>query len=118
MTWIRLSVLFLATSLLSSHAEPLTIDIPSMDSAVPVSPSLFSLSIEGDRWLDWSTNNATLPTSKNQFFYNAFENLRNLTGVPPGIRIGANSEDHTIYSGAVPVCPPYLHALPAISLIK
>lgn len=43
-----------------------------------------------DRWTDWVGT-----TSRNQFFYNTLDNLKQLTGAPPFIRIGANSEDHT-----------------------
>lgn len=52
-----------------------------------INPSLFSLSIEQDRWIDWSGKE-----QRNEFFYNTLDNLKALTGSPPGIRIGANSE--------------------------
>ncbi|KIK63197.1 glycoside hydrolase family 79 protein [Collybiopsis luxurians FD-317 M1] len=71
--------------------------IPPADNAIPVCPSLVSLSIEQDRWTDWSGT-----TSQNQLFYNVMQNLKNLTGVPPGIRIGANSDDHTDFDKNVP----------------
>ncbi|KAJ3752598.1 glycoside hydrolase family 79 protein [Lentinula raphanica] len=61
-----------------------------------VSPSFVSLSIEQDRWTDWSGT-----TSRNEFFYNVMENLKDLTGSSPGIRIGANSEDRTDFNRAV-----------------
>ncbi|KAG6853789.1 hypothetical protein C0991_001378 [Blastosporella zonata] len=43
-----------------------------------------------DRWTDWAGT-----TSRNEFFFNTLDNLKQLTGQPPHIRIGANSEDHT-----------------------
>ncbi|KAG5641825.1 hypothetical protein DXG03_004144 [Asterophora parasitica] len=43
-----------------------------------------------DRWTDWAGT-----TSRNAFFYNTLDNLKQITGQPPQIRIGANSEDHT-----------------------
>ncbi|KAF7327551.1 Glycoside hydrolase family 79 protein [Mycena kentingensis (nom. inval.)] len=73
------------------------------------SPSLISLSIEQvscralsiallrqsapkDRWQDWV---------QSEFFSNILHNLAQLTGAPPGIRIGANSEDKTDFLPAV-----------------
>ncbi|TDL25597.1 glycoside hydrolase family 79 protein, partial [Rickenella mellea] len=58
-----------------------------------MNPSLVSFSIEQDRWTDWVGT-----TSSNTFFFNTLDNLRRLTGQPPGIRIGANSEDHTNFN--------------------
>ncbi|KAG7446126.1 glycoside hydrolase family 79 protein [Guyanagaster necrorhizus] len=69
----------------------LSLSVPS--NAPELSPSLLSFSIEGDRWTDW-----TGTTSKNQFLYNALDNLKTLTGVPPSIRIGGDSEDHTNFN--------------------
>jgi hypothetical protein len=97
MTPIRLSVLVLTLAVLRSQAATLSSNlsfaIPPAYHAVPVSPSLVSLSIEQDRWTDWSGT-----TSINQFFYNVMWNVQNLTGVPPVVRIGANSEDHTNFN--------------------
>ncbi|KAH7873319.1 glycoside hydrolase superfamily [Lentinula edodes] len=103
----RITILFLAAAVTElSHAatlisadSPLTdvnVVLPPADNAVTISPSFVSLSIEQDRWTDWSGT-----TSSNQFFYNAMENLKNLSGSPPGIRIGANSEDHTNFDHGV-----------------
>ncbi|KAJ3744227.1 glycoside hydrolase family 79 protein [Lentinula detonsa] len=80
----------------SSSSTAIEIDIPPAANALTISPSLVSLSIEQDRWTDWSGT-----MSGNQFFYNVMENLNNLTGSPPGIRIGANSEDRTNFNEAV-----------------
>ncbi|KAJ7464179.1 glycoside hydrolase family 79 protein [Mycena latifolia] len=65
---------------------PLSVD----GNAPSVTGNLVSLSIEQDRWLDWAGN-----TTRNSFFFNTLDNLVALTGAPPTIRIGADSEDHT-----------------------
>ncbi|KJA26227.1 glycoside hydrolase family 79 protein [Hypholoma sublateritium FD-334 SS-4] len=64
--------------------------------AVAISPSFLSLSIEQDRWTDWVGT-----TSRNEFFFNTLDNLNQITGQPPHIRIGANSEDHTNFGNDV-----------------
>lgn len=66
-----------------------------------VSPSLFSLSIEQDRWTDWVGLN-----SRNQFFFNTLDNFVRITGEPLRLRIGADSEDHTNFNG--PLATPQL----------
>ncbi|KAJ6607350.1 glycoside hydrolase family 79 protein [Mycena sp. CBHHK59/15] len=72
----------------------LTVIIPLSPGGAPViSPSLISLSIEQDRWTDWAGT-----TSRNEFFHNTLDNLQQITGSPPDIRIGANSEDHTNFN--------------------
>ena len=76
--------------------------VPS--TAVPVSQSLVSFSIEQDRWTDWIGT-----TSRNEFFFNTLDNLKQLTGEPPQIRIGANSEDHTNFGQDVQVNVFTLH---------
>ncbi|KAF7330407.1 Glycoside hydrolase family 79 protein [Mycena venus] len=76
-------------------AFALTVTIPSSpEKAVPViSRSLISLSIEQDRWPEWVGT-----SSKNSFFLNTLDNINKLTGAPPNIRIGANSEDKTNFA--------------------
>lgn len=71
-----------------SNAQ-LTVSVPVVAPPVAPSviPSLIGLSIEQDRWLDWSGN-----TSRNDFFFNTLNNLVGITGQPPPIRIGADSE--------------------------
>ncbi|KAG6909980.1 hypothetical protein DXG01_013980 [Tephrocybe rancida] len=83
----RLSFVFFVSS-----ACALNVSIPLLAASdTPrVCPSLISLSIEMDRWTDWVGT-----TSRNEFFFNTLDNLKRLTGQPPHIRIGANSEDHT-----------------------
>ncbi|KAJ7475659.1 glycoside hydrolase family 79 protein [Mycena latifolia] len=86
----------LALSLVPAVAA-LVITIPSSpDKNAPlISKSLVSLSIEQDRWPEWAGT-----SSKNHFFFNTLENLKSITGAPPAIRIGANSEDKTNYNPA------------------
>lgn len=53
---------------------------------------------------------------RNQFTHNALVNLQQLTGQPPKIRVGANSEDHTVWSPAVSIVeasfPPFSSVTP------
>ncbi|KAJ7773034.1 glycoside hydrolase family 79 protein [Mycena metata] len=79
-------------------AVALSVIIPCSpaDGAPFISPSLVSLSIEQDRWPEWVGT-----SSKNQFFLNTLNNLKTITGAPPDIRIGANSEDKTNFSPEV-----------------
>ncbi|KAJ7158933.1 glycoside hydrolase family 79 protein [Mycena filopes] len=74
-------------------ALSVTIPCSPADGAPFISRTLVSLSIEQDRWPEWVGS-----TSKNQFFLNTLENLKAITGAPPDIRIGANSEDKTNFS--------------------
>ncbi|PSS35531.1 hypothetical protein PHLCEN_2v1525, partial [Hermanssonia centrifuga] len=60
--------------------------------------TVLSFSIEQDRWPDWVGID-----SRNQFTFNALQNFAELTGQPPNIRVGANSEDHTIWSPTVTI---------------
>ncbi|KAF8072111.1 glycoside hydrolase family 79 protein [Lyophyllum atratum] len=97
--------------IVSAHA--LTVNIPLLAApATPkVSPSLISLSIEMDRWTDWAGS-----TSRNEFFFNTLDNLKQITGKPPHIRIGANSEDHTNFRQdaefAQAIFPPFTAVVP------
>lgn len=88
-------------TLTRTNAADVSVTIPlSVPSGVPIiSPSYVSLSIEQDRWTDWVGK-----TSQNKFFYNTLENLAGLSGAPPNIRIGADSEDHTDFDPNVEVC--------------
>ncbi|GJJ10670.1 hypothetical protein Clacol_004897 [Clathrus columnatus] len=69
--------------------------------AQPLTSTHLSFSIEQDRWpgrADWVGT-----TERNQFTFNALTNLESLTGSPPKIRVGANSEDHTTWSPTVTI---------------
>lgn len=91
--------LFFSFALLSSAVNLVNVSIPlSSTGAVQLSPSLASFSIEQDRWVDWAGMNA-----ENPFFYNALDNLKQITGEPPWIRIGGDSEDHTNFNAQTQV---------------
>jgi hypothetical protein len=79
--------------------------------AFSISPSFVSLSIEQDRWTDWVGT-----TSRNQFFFNTLDNLIQITGEPPHIRIGADSEDHTDFSDSVKVRYATVYSFPTVNL--
>lgn len=64
----------------------------------PLSDTLLSFSIEQDRWPDWAGID-----ERNDFTYNALRRLQVLTGSPPRLRVGADSEDHTTWSPTVTV---------------
>jgi hypothetical protein len=76
-----------------------TIPLTAPSGAAYLTPSLVSFSIEQDRWTDWAGT-----SGKNSFFYNALDNLRQLTGESPWVRIGADSEDHTNFNPQAQAC--------------
>ena len=83
----------------------LNVSIPFVtpDSARELVSTLVSFSLEQDRWPDWVGVD-----ERNEFTANALDNLAKLTGQPPKIRVGANSEDHTTWSPTVTVrIPPH-----------
>lgn len=92
--------LFTRFLLLSTVAFGLDISVQQTapTNAVKLSKSLIAFSIEQDRWTDWVGT-----TQRNDFFYNTLDNIGQLTGIPPGIRIGANSEDQTDYNPSLQV---------------
>ncbi|KAF8148679.1 glycoside hydrolase family 79 protein [Crassisporium funariophilum] len=75
-----------------------SISVTAPANAPTIAPNLVSFSIEQDRWTDYAGT-----TSRNQFFFNTLDNLGALTGQPPQLRIGADSEDRTIFSSSVRV---------------
>ncbi|KAJ7635010.1 glycoside hydrolase family 79 protein [Roridomyces roridus] len=76
----------------SPSTDSVTIPIGA-GSAPSISRNHLGLSIEQDRWLDWAGN-----ATRNSFFFNCLDNIVKITGVPPKIRIGADSEDHTDFN--------------------
>ena len=64
----------------------------------PLSNTLLSFSIEQDRWPDWAGTDA-----RNAFTHAALSGLARLTGRPPKIRVGANTEDKTVWDPTVTV---------------
>ncbi|KAI0763458.1 glycoside hydrolase family 79 protein [Trametes elegans] len=82
----------------TSPAHTIYVSIPTSapSHSQQLSPTLFSLSIEQDRWPEWAGIDA-----RNEFTYNALQNYAALTGEPPSIRIGGDSADHTFWSPSV-----------------
>ena len=93
-----LSLLLLA----SCQVVDVIISQSQPETAVYVSPSIMSLSIEGDRWTNWVETTKGIP---NNFFRNTLANLQGFTGEPTRIRIGANSADNTFFGGNVSSVP-------------
>ena len=59
---------------------------------------MFKPRYKGDLWSQWAGTD-----SRNNFFYNALTNIAHITGVPPHVRVGANSGDLTTYDDTVDV---------------
>ena len=101
------SLVFLCLpSVIAQATATVTISVPP--SAPPNSrqldPALVSLSLEQDRWPDWTATNAPSYDRPNTFFLNALDNLKQRSGAVPWLRIGANSADHTNFNPNVEVC--------------
>ncbi|KAI0831387.1 glycoside hydrolase family 79 protein [Trametes gibbosa] len=96
----RLFAATLALGLSACSVSALNVSIPvsAPGDAQILSPTLLSFSIEQDRWPDWAG-----VQSRNEFTHNALLNYAALTGQPPNIRVGANSEDHTFWSPTVTI---------------
>lgn len=89
-----------STAAAADGSVDVSIPLTAPSSAPQIAPDLLSFSIEQDRWVEWAGN-----TSKNTFFYNALNNLKQITGASPWVRIGADSEDHTNFDPSLEVCP-------------
>lgn len=91
---------FFTRNVLADNGTDLVVSVPIIapSDSQPLVPTLLSFSIEQDRWPDW-----TGIDSRNEFTINALETLAQLTGQPPKIRVGANSEDKTTWSPTVTV---------------
>ncbi|KAJ6607373.1 glycoside hydrolase family 79 protein [Mycena sp. CBHHK59/15] len=85
-------VLWSALAITRVLGIPVSIPLSPPSTAPALDGNLFSLSIEQDRWLDWAGN-----TSRNSFFFNTLDNLVELTGSNPTIRIGSESH-HTNFN--------------------
>jgi hypothetical protein len=92
---------------LSVRGTSVNIPSTSPSSATSIPQDLVAFSIEQDRWPDWIGGDG----SPNTFWLNALGNLKELSGKPTRIRIGADSEDHTDFSHDVEVCCPLLPRL-------
>jgi hypothetical protein len=93
-----LVLLVLEWTPVSAQGVTVTIPLTAPASAPPLSRSLVSFSLEQDRWGDWVGQGAGNP-----FFLNTLNNLKQLTGEPARIRIGADSEDRTNFNPSVQV---------------
>ncbi|GBE78909.1 predicted protein [Sparassis crispa] len=96
------AIVYTTLWLCSSYALPNSVEVSvpavSPNTSQPLYPTLLSFSIEQDRWPDWSGIDA-----RNEFTYSALQGLAELTGMPPKIRVGADSEDHTVWSPTMTV---------------
>ncbi|PCH41758.1 glycoside hydrolase family 79 protein [Wolfiporia cocos MD-104 SS10] len=93
--------LSLCAGLVSSQdTTTVNVSVPVLapTSTQPMYSTLLSFSIEQDRWPDWSGID-----ERNNFTYNALMRYASLTGQPPKLRVGADSEDHTTWSPTVTV---------------
>jgi hypothetical protein len=95
---VKLFTLVLIWTPISVQGITVTVPLTASASAPLLSRSLVSFSIEQDRWGDWVGQGAGNP-----FFFNTLDNLKQLTGEPARIRIGANSEDRTNFNPSVQV---------------
>ncbi|KAF8588175.1 glycoside hydrolase family 79 protein [Ramaria rubella] len=99
---LALSYLWRASGLVferaAANATTVALSRSAPEDVEPLVSTHLSFSIEQDRWPDW-----TGIDSRNEFTHNALVNLQQLTGQPPKIRVGADSEDHTIFSPTVTV---------------
>jgi hypothetical protein len=97
----KLLLFFLNWTLLSpALADTVTVPLTAPSSAKALSRTLVSFSLEPDRWVDWIGQG-----TRNSFFFNILDNLNGLSGEPPRIRIGGNSEDLTVFDSSVQARP-------------
>lgn len=91
----------------------ISVDVPVVapTKSLPLASTLLSFSIEQDNWPDWSGID-----ERNEFTYSALSTYARLTGQPPKIRVGADSEDHTVWSPTVTVCVVVTYG--AVSLLN
>ncbi|TFY67602.1 hypothetical protein EVJ58_g1519 [Rhodofomes roseus] len=90
----------LALGVASAGASNVSVDVPVLapTNSLPLASTLLSFSIEQDNWPEWSGID-----ERNEFTYNALTTYANLTGQPPKIRVGADSEDHSVWSPTVTI---------------
>ncbi|KAH9936819.1 glycoside hydrolase family 79 protein [Epithele typhae] len=97
-TLLLASAFVLPLLITSAAAVNVTVPLSPPSNAQKLSSTLVSFSIEQDRWPDWTGTD-----SRNEFTHAALTTLASLTGTPPKIRVGANSEDHTTWSPTVTI---------------
>ena len=95
---VKLFTLILIWTPISVQGITVKVPLTAPVLAPLLSRSLVSFSIEQDRWDDWVGQGAGNP-----FFFNTLDNLKQLTGEPARIRIGADSEDRTNFNPSVQV---------------
>ena len=95
-----LKLLTLTLSIALTAAQNVSVPLPAHapPSTRPLSQTLLSFSIEQDRWPDWAGVDA-----RNAFTHSALAAYANLTGRPPKMRVGADSEDRTVWAPSVTV---------------
>lgn len=99
-TFVVFSCMIFAAIPASTFNVSVSLTAPS--NASFVSPSYLSFSIEQDRWTDW----AGLDT-RNEFFYNALTNIKDIAGELPRLRVGADSADRTNFQSGLKVITHY-----------
>jgi len=100
MGFLRVVLSLILALVVQTSSINITVSVTAPTAATQVAPSLIGLSIEQDRWTDWAGFD-----NENQFFFNVLENLKDLSGEPPYIRIGGNSQDNTNFNPSVIVRP-------------
>ncbi|TVY52112.1 Beta-glucuronidase [Lachnellula cervina] len=71
---------------------------PPKDASDPIPEAFVSYSIEFSSFPDFAGNNS----SPNTFSNNLLNNLGNLTGTKPYIRVGGNTQDYALYNDSLP----------------
>lgn len=89
---------FVVTLFAVQSSTTINISIPAPNGSIQIPRNLIGFSLEQDRWVDWAGLD-----ERNQFFFNVLDNMKAISGEPPIIRIGANSEDHTNFNPDVKV---------------
>ncbi|XP_006459562.1 hypothetical protein AGABI2DRAFT_201919 [Agaricus bisporus var. bisporus H97] len=84
---------FVVTLFAVQSSTTINISIPAPNGSIQIPRNLIGFSLEQDRWVDWAGLD-----ERNQFFFNVLDNMKAISGEPPIIRIGANSEDHTNFN--------------------
>ena len=95
---LLLTAAALIFQVLGVSAVNVSVPVSSPSDSQTLARTLVSFSIEQDRWPEWSGVDA-----RNDFTYNALTTLGQLTGEPPKLRVGADSEDHTFWSPTVTI---------------
>ena len=100
MTLLHFYLLAIFSSLLppSVYAVEVAVPLTAPSTAHAIPPDYVAFSVEMDGWPQWVGKDA-----RNTFFYNALENLREITGAPLRIRVGGQSGDLALYTQTVDV---------------